>query len=172
MNNEKTQAEPNSNLVEAKRSKKMADLDPKTIIKKTYTFIAHSFQGIIKKAIAATEEIAKQLIAITTFFMSLSLIILLTYFIDYLDYQDTFWAKFVNYSFWNNYHIFAFAFWSMNIALALFCSLYLKFKFKYSDREIRNIQNKVSLLFWPVIIYIAYSVTIGGDILRFIFNIF
>ena len=172
MNNENTQAEPNSNLVEAKRSKKMSDPDLKTIIKKTYTFIAHNFQGIIKKAIAATEEIAKQLIAIATFFITLSFFSFGTYFIDYLDYQDTFWAKFVDYSFWYNYHIVAFAFFIMNTVLSLFCIFYLKFKFKYSNHEIRNIQNNLSLFFWPVIIYLVYTLTIGGDILIFIFNIF
>lgn len=172
MNNEESQTEPNSNLVEVEKPKKMADHDLKTIIKKTYIFVAHGLRAGIKRGIAATEEIAKQLIAMTTFFITLSFISFGTYFIDYLDYQDTFWAKFVDYSFWHNYPILAFAFFSMNTVLSLFCIFYLKFKFKYSNDEIINIQNNLSLFVLPVFIYIAYTLTIGGDILKFIFKIF
>lgn len=112
---------------------------------------------IVKKLIAATEDTALSLLSISLFFTTLFLGFLFAFYIDYLDYQDSFWAKFIDYSFPK----YTMGIFGMNFALAIICTIYLKYKFKYSNKNLTDLWNRPSFYLFPPLIYIWYMVNIG-----------
>ena len=158
---------PNSNSAEDKKLENKEDFDLKTITKRFYAAAVLNLKARMKEIIAATEDITRTTYLLSQFFVVTSFMILGTHLVKYLDYQNTFFAKFIDYSLPTP----TIGFLIMNLVLSVFCILYLKYKFKYSTSDITNIRGN-NIIFWVTVTYIIYISFIGVPIIFFISNIF
>lgn len=158
---------PNSNSAEDKKLENKEDFDLKTITKRFYAAAVFHLKVRIKKIIVATEDLTRTTYLLSQFFVITSFVILGIHLVKYLDYQNTFFAKFIDYSLPTP----TIGFLIMNLVLSVFCIIYLKYKFKYSNSDIANIRGN-NIIYWVTVIYILYVSFIGAPIFSFIINIF
>tara|TARA_B100001057_G_scaffold494636_1_gene591652 strand:+ start:494 stop:994 length:501 start_codon:yes stop_codon:yes gene_type:complete len=158
---------PNSNSAEDKKLENKEDFDLKTITKRFYAAAVLHLKARMKKIIAATEDITRTTYLVSQFFVVMSFVFLCFHLANYLDYRNTFLAKFIDYSLPTT----TIGFLIMNLVLSFFCIIYLKYKFKYSNGDIENIRANFTF-FWGTFTYILYISFIGVPIFSFISNIF
>ena len=156
-----------SNSAGDKKLKNKKDLDLKTITKRFNAAAVLDLKATMKKIIVATEYITRTTYLLSQFFVVMSFISLGIHLANYLDYRNTFLAKFIDYSL----PTISIGFLIVNLILGFFCIIYLKYKFKYSNSDIENIKGDYSM-FWATCTYILYLSFIGIPTISFITNIF